>query len=101
MVETQTRQTRSIRVIWCSIRDCPFCSNSAGGTPGIVYTPARKQAESVAAELAAHFSTAAYHAGLDTERRQRVQEKFLAGKVDVMVATIAFGMGSTNPISAR
>src|ERR1700674_5254711 len=65
--------------------------------PGIVYTPTRKQAESVAAELAAHFSTAAYHAGLDTERRQRVQEKFLAGKVDVMVATIAFGMGIDKP----
>jgi superfamily II DNA helicase RecQ len=51
----------------------------------------------VAAELAAHFSTAAYHAGLDAERRKRVQEEFLAGKVDVMVATIAFGMGIDKP----
>jgi superfamily II DNA helicase RecQ len=51
----------------------------------------------MAAELAAHFSTAAYHAGLDAERRKRVQEKFLAGKVDVMVATIAFGMGIDKP----
>jgi superfamily II DNA helicase RecQ len=65
--------------------------------PGIVYTPTRKQAESMAAELAAHFSTAAYHAGLDAERRKRVQEEFLAGKVDVMVATIAFGMGIDKP----
>jgi superfamily II DNA helicase RecQ len=65
--------------------------------PGIVYTPTRKQAESVAAELAAHFSTAAYHAGLDTERRKRVQEEFLARKIDVMVATIAFGMGIDKP----
>jgi DNA topoisomerase-3 len=65
--------------------------------PGIVYTPTRKQAESVAAELAAHFSTAAYHAGLDAERRQRVQEEFLAGKIEVMVATIAFGMGIDKP----
>jgi DNA topoisomerase-3 len=65
--------------------------------PGIVYTPTRKQAESVAAELAAHFSTAAYHAGLDTERRQRVQQEFLAGKIEVMVATIAFGMGIDKP----
>src|SRR5580704_8328651 len=64
---------------------------------GIVYTPTRKQAESVAAELAAHFSTASYHAGLDAERRKRVQEEFLAGKVDVMVATIAFGMGIDKP----
>lgn len=65
--------------------------------PGIVYTPTRKQAESVAAELAAHFSTAAYHAGLDAEHRKRVQEEFLAGKVEVMVATIAFGMGIDKP----
>lgn len=65
--------------------------------PGIVYTPTRKQAESMAVELAAHFSTAAYHAGLDAERRKRVQEEFLAGKVDVMVATIAFGMGIDKP----
>jgi superfamily II DNA helicase RecQ len=61
--------------------------------PGIVYTPTRKQAESMAVELAVHFSTEAYHAGLDAERRKRVQEEFLAGKIDVMVATIAFGMG--------
>jgi RecQ family ATP-dependent DNA helicase len=61
--------------------------------PAIVYTPTRKQAESLAAELAASFSAGAYHAGLDTQRRQRVQEEFLEGRVDVMVATIAFGMG--------
>ena len=65
--------------------------------PGIVYTPTRKQAESVAAELAGRFSTAAYHAGLDAERRKRVQEQFLAGKIQVMVATIAFGMGIDKP----
>jgi DNA topoisomerase III len=68
-----------------------------GRRPGIVYTPTRKQAESIAALLAAHFSTAAYHAGLDSERRKRVQEEFLAGKVNVMVATIAFGMGIDKP----
>jgi superfamily II DNA helicase RecQ len=65
--------------------------------PGIVYTPTRRQAESVAAELAAHFPTAAYHAGLESERRNRVQEEFLAGTVEVMVATIAFGMGIDKP----
>ena len=69
--------------------------------PGIVYTPTRKQAESLAAELSVHFPTAAYHAGLDADRRQRAQERFFAGKVEVMVATIAFGMGSTSPTSAR
>jgi DNA topoisomerase III len=61
--------------------------------PGIVYTPTRKQAEALAAGLAPHFSTAVYHAGLDSEHRQRVQKEFQAGKIEVMVATIAFGMG--------
>jgi superfamily II DNA helicase RecQ len=61
--------------------------------PAIVYTPSRKQAESVAALLATDFRTAAYHAGLDADRRSRVQEGFLGGKIDVIVATIAFGMG--------
>ena len=61
--------------------------------PAIVYTPSRKQAESVAALLAGDFPAAAYHAGLDAERRRRVQDGFLSGKLEVIVATIAFGMG--------
>src|ERR1700685_1927331 len=61
--------------------------------PAIVYTPSRKQAESVAALLAREFPAAAYHAGLDSERRRRVQDSFLSGKLEVIVATIAFGMG--------
>ena len=61
--------------------------------PAIVYTQSRKQAESVAALLASKFPTAAYHAGLDAARRRRVQEGFLNGKLEVIVATIAFGMG--------
>jgi superfamily II DNA helicase RecQ len=61
--------------------------------PAIVYTPSRKQAESVAALLALDFATAAYHAGLDADRRRRVQDGFLNGQLEVIVATIAFGMG--------
>jgi RecQ family ATP-dependent DNA helicase len=61
--------------------------------PAIVYTPTRKQAEAVALELAGDCAAATYHAGLDAERRTRVQQDFLEGKVEVMVATIAFGMG--------
>ena len=61
--------------------------------PAIVYAPTRKQAEGLAAELAAIVPTAAYHAGLDAQHRQRVQEEFLRGRIEVMVATIAFGMG--------
>ncbi len=43
--------------------------------------------------LARDFPTAAYHAGLDADRRRRVQDGFLSGKLEVIVATIAFGMG--------
>ena len=65
--------------------------------PAIVYTPTRAQATSVAAELARHFPCAAYHAGLDAEHRKRVQQEFLEGRIQVMVATIAFGMGIDKP----
>jgi len=51
----------------------------------------------VAAELGFHFPAAAYHAGLDAKRRARVQQEFLEGKQEVMVATIAFGMGIDKP----
>jgi DNA topoisomerase-3 len=61
--------------------------------PAIIYTPSRKQAESVAALLGRDLTTAAYHAGLDAGRRRRVQDGFLNGTLDVIVATIAFGMG--------
>ena len=65
--------------------------------PGIIYTPTRKQASTLAEELGRLVSTAAYHAGLDAEHRKRVQEEFLDGKIEVMVATIAFGMGIDKP----
>jgi DNA topoisomerase-3 len=65
--------------------------------PAIVYAPTRKQAENLAEEWAGEFRVASYHAGLDAERRRRVQEEFMAGKLDVMVATIAFGMGIDKP----
>ena len=61
--------------------------------PAIVYTPTRKQADALAEEWASEFAVAVYHAGLDAERRRQVQEEFMAGKLDVMVATTAFGMG--------
>jgi len=65
----------------------------AARRPAIVYTPTRKQAEGLAAELGANFPAAAYHAGLDAQRRHRVQEEFQRGRIEVTVATIAFGMG--------
>src|ERR1035437_9570762 len=71
--------------------------SAAKRRPAIVYAPTRKQAESLAEEWAGEFRVASYHAGLDAERRRRVQEGFMAGKLDVMVATIAFGMGIDKP----
>ena len=65
--------------------------------PAIVYAPTRAQSTALAAELGAHFPCAAYHAGLDAEHRRRVQEEFLEGRIEVMVATIAFGMGIDKP----
>jgi RecQ family ATP-dependent DNA helicase len=65
----------------------------AARRPAIVYAPTRKEAEDTAAVLGAHFPAAAYHAGLDAEQRERVQRSFLDGALEVVVATIAFGMG--------
>jgi len=61
--------------------------------PAIVYATSRKMAEQLANELALRVPAAAYHAGLDPETRERVQTAFQSGELEVVVATIAFGMG--------
>jgi DNA topoisomerase-3 len=61
--------------------------------PAIVYAPTRRQAEELAERLTARFPTAPYHAGLTATRRDEAQAGFLKGHLDVVVATIAFGMG--------
>jgi DNA topoisomerase-3 len=60
--------------------------------PAIVYAATRKSAEDVARVLGARRA-AAYHAGMDAAERDRVQTAFLAGELEVIVATTAFGMG--------
>ncbi|ROR98687.1 RecQ-like ATP-dependent DNA helicase [Sinobacterium caligoides] len=61
---------------------------------GIIYVTRQQSAEQVAQYLAAQgVSAAAYHAGFDSERRQQIQAQFMANQVQVIVATIAFGMG--------
>lgn len=63
-------------------------------TSGIVYVTLQHTAEKVAAYLhAAGVKAVAYHAGFDSEKRQQIQNDFMQGRVDVVVATIAFGMG--------
>ena len=66
--------------------------NSAN-RPAIVYAPSRKDAVELAGQLAAVMPAAAYHAGMSAADRDRVQTRFLGGDIDVIVATVAFGMG--------
>jgi RecQ family ATP-dependent DNA helicase len=61
--------------------------------PAIVYAPTRKATEAAAELLSRQHRAAAYHAGLSGELRERAQGDFLAGRLDVVVATVAFGMG--------
>ncbi|HEX9734737.1 MAG TPA: ATP-dependent DNA helicase RecQ [Thermoanaerobaculia bacterium] len=66
--------------------------------PTIVYVTLQRTSEEVAGRLAAAgFDARAYHAGMETEDRNRVQEAFLASDRAVVVATIAFGMGIDKP----
>ena len=58
----------------------------------------RKSVEDIADDLRARgVRAAAYHAGLDAERRTKVQDAFQAGAIDVVAATVAFGMGIDKP----
>ena len=64
------------------------------GEASIVYCISRKETERLAARLAAEGILARpYHAGLDPEQRRRTQEAFARETIDVVVATVAFGMG--------
>ena len=68
------------------------------GLPGIVYVATRKSVELWGGVLAGmNLRTGMYHAGLTDEERTEAQESFLAGRVDVIVATNAFGMGVDKP----
>jgi len=68
------------------------------GKSGIVYCLSRKKVEEVAQTLNVNgIKAAPYHAGLDAGVRAKHQDMFLMEKVDVIVATIAFGMGIDKP----
>ncbi len=66
--------------------------------PGIVYVATHKNAESIAEDLRQRGVDAVfYHGGLKAKEREEVQNRFMSGDVDVIVATNAFGMGVDKP----
>jgi len=68
------------------------------GKSGIIYCLSRKKVEELAAILRANdIKASAYHAGLDSATRTQTQDDFLMEDIDVIVATIAFGMGIDKP----
>ena len=68
------------------------------GQSGIIYCLSRKKVEELAEILKANeIKAAPYHAGLDSATRSQTQDDFLMEKIDVTVATIAFGMGIDKP----
>ncbi len=71
---------------------------SMEGKSGIIYVQARKTTEAIAETLRVNGVKAqAYHAGLDAKTRSKVQDDFLMEEIDVICATIAFGMGIDKP----
>ena len=68
------------------------------GKSGIVYCLSRKKVEEIAETLAVNgISAMPYHAGMEQQTRAQTQDKFLMEEIDVIVATIAFGMGIDKP----
>ncbi len=68
------------------------------GKSGIIYCLSRKKVEDLAEVLRANdIKASPYHAGLDSSTRTQTQDDFLMEKIDVIVATIAFGMGIDKP----
>lgn len=66
--------------------------------PGIIYAATRKRTEEICATLADHGVRADfYHAGMAARERERIQTAFMTDEIEVIVATIAFGMGIDKP----
>ncbi|CAM3328851.1 recombinase RecQ [Pseudomonas floridensis] len=64
------------------------------GQPTIVYVTLQKTAEYIAAHLQqSGLPASAYHAGLPNDKRESIQQQFMSGRLNCIVATIAFGMG--------
>lgn len=92
VLETQSKAQRT-QAIDGLLRDGLGEAGSGRGT-AIIYAPTRKSTEEEALRLTDDgWGAAAYHAGMDGERRAQVQSAFAAGQQEIVVATNAFGMG--------
>lgn len=75
-----------------------FIDSNHKDDTGIVYCLSRRKVEKIASELKAHgFNAYAYHAGMDSSQRAKIQKKFNVQENIIIVATIAFGMGIDKP----
>jgi ATP-dependent DNA helicase RecQ len=80
------------------VKDIIKFIKSNSGKSGIVYCLSRKKVEEIAETLVVNgIKAIPYHAGLDASTRRKNQDDFLMEEVDVIVATIAFGMGIDKP----
>ncbi len=81
-----------------TIREIVQFIKTMPGKSGIIYVQARKTTEEIAKVLNVNgIIASAYHAGLDAKLRTKVQDDFLMEEIEVIVATIAFGMGIDKP----
>ncbi len=75
-----------------------FHAVAEAATPGIIYVATRKAAEEIAEKLMKlEYLASAYHAGMKAGDRDTVQTQFIEDKIDIIVATNAFGMGIDKP----
>jgi len=81
-----------------SITRIPAMLRKAGDGGKLIYCSSRKSCENIADQLRhTGMAIATYHAGLDKDRRGAVQDRFIAGDIECVVATNAFGMGVDKP----
>ena len=90
-IRPKTNRDQTVREIVQFVKSMPTKS-------GIIYVQARKTTEELAKILQVNgIKAAPYHAGLDAKVRTKVQDDFLMEEIEVIVATIAFGMGIDKP----